>query len=149
MIAALTLAPATSDILACLQAVADALVAANTAWLRTQLRRGARPPLHLLSAEPPFAPRPVVYVPHHGAPVDDVRVYQDGPTAMRTGRATCIDVACYDAPASTLLLGVPRSVAVRPWVSTQRSGPLNCHAWLMSPTGELFDSLADYTKEGA
>lgn len=132
-----------------LQALADAVVAVNEGWIREQLARGVTPPTSLAAAVAPFAPRGVVYVTHHGDELGASRVYQDGATAMYTGRATCFDVACYDAPASTLLLNVPMRVRVQPIDDAPLSAPLRCHAWLLDARGGLTDPTRAMRREGA
>ncbi len=148
MIAALTLSPTTRDVLHVLQGIADVLVRANAAWLRSQLDRGVRPPSSLADARPPWSRERVRYVSAHGAAVGTTRVYQDGPTAMSTGRATCMDIACYDAPASSLLLGRELAVRVLPIDDANPSSPLRCHAWLVTSRGELVDPVAAFGKDG-
>jgi hypothetical protein len=132
-----------------LQALADAMVNVNRLWLREQLDRGARPPVSLAMATAPFAPRGVVYVTHHGDEVGASRVYQDGATAMATGRATCFDVACYDAAASSMLLAVPMTVKVEPIVDTTPGAPLRCHAWMLDARGTMLDPTRAMRKVGA
>lgn len=132
-----------------LQALADAMVELNLVWLREQLERGVRPPVSLAAARAPFAPVGVLYVPHHGEEVGASRIYQDGPTAMFSGRATCFDAACYDAPASTVLLRVPMTVRVEPVVDLTPGAPLRCHAWLLDARGGMHDPTRAMRKEGA
>lgn len=148
LIAALTITPSRAALLHALQSIADSIVAINERWLRDQMQRGAKPPVALAHARAPWAPEGVRYVPHHGDDVGVSRIYQDGLTAMTTGSATCFDAACYDAPASTLLLGVPMRVVVLP-TEVQRAGqPLRCHAWLVNEKGERIDPVAAFRKEG-
>jgi hypothetical protein len=147
MIAVLALAPTTASILGVLQAIADALVAINERWIRAQLQAGQRPPSSLATARPPWAPRRIAYRASHGAAVGTTRTYQDGPTAMHSGVATCMDIAAYDAAALSVLAGTPTTVVVLPMGTS--GTPLQCHAWMRTQLGELVDPLASFSKEGA
>ena len=96
-----------------LQAIASTLYSANVQWIRDALRRGLVPPLRALSCEPPWCERGVFYVRYHGdAPVGVERDYFDGPMMFHRGRGTCIDVASYDAAASTVIENRPATPEV-------------------------------------
>lgn len=105
IIARVHLAPTTSRRLATRQQIATFLYAVNVAWLSDVLSRGQIPPMRLLLAEPPWTEtRRMVYEPFHGdTPRDRERDYFDGPYAMHVGRATCIEIAAYDAAAISVL----------------------------------------------
>lgn len=101
-----------------LTGVLQLLVAVNRAWLREQLAAAKHPPLSVHLAAPPWTAAPVQYVPHHGEPLARDRDYQDGPTLFHTGRATCIDIAAYDAAALLEIVQVnARAVIVGAWPS--------------------------------
>jgi hypothetical protein len=144
MIAALSLAPTRAGTLATLQVIATALQQANEVWLRSQLEVGRRPPVRLVDAMPPWAPRRVRYVPSHGPDVGVVRLYQDGPAAMAKGEATCVDIAAYDAAASTVLRREPQSVVVLPVDPTRTD--LRCHAWQRASDGNLIDPVRSFAE---
>lgn len=129
-----------------LRILASTMVQWNARWIREQLSRGVKPPASLREATAPFAPRGVIYVEHHGDPVGASRVYQDGMTAMSTGRATCFDVCCYDAPASTLVLGVPMTVELEPM---RDDDGLRCHVWMLDARGTKVDPTRAMRREGA
>ena len=100
MLARLHLAPTGGNLLDALDQIADALVHVNLAWIMRLRDRKLDTPCCTSCAEPPWVARPVVYVPHHGAPTAPDRDYLDGPTMFARGRGTCIDIACYDAAAA-------------------------------------------------
>ena len=138
MLARIHAAPNTADLAAALQVVADALYSINIAWLRRIVARGLQPPTQLLRCAPPWCSRPIVYVTHRGLPLDTTRDYYDGPTAMHRGSGTCIEIASYDAAASTVLLQKP----ARPLVVGQLPG---MHCVVRYDDGALYDPTSEAT----
>lgn len=106
MLARIHAAPNAADLPAVLQRVADLLYEVNVTWLRGLVARELDPPIHALHCAPPWCSRPMVYVPHRGAPLGTTRDYYDGATMFHRGSGTCIEIAAYDAAASTVIAGV-------------------------------------------
>lgn len=130
------LAPDWGSELAVLQLHADMLYQVNLAWIRDAMRRGLRPPLRALSCEPPWCATPPRYVPHHGSePIGIARRYYDAPMLFHRGEGTCIELASYDAAASTLLELKP----ARPKVEGERP---YFHCYVLRSDGQTLESTA-------
>lgn len=134
MTARIGMAPTIGHELPYVQAVADLLYVVNVAWLRSAVARGLQPPTRALQCEPPWCEHGVVYVRYHGAMHRGrERDYFDGPMMFHFGEGTCIEIAAYDAAASTVLEGRP----ARPLATGARP---DFHCAVRYANGETFDS---------
>lgn len=123
MLARIHAAPNVDSMRAVLQVIADALFAINRRWIADAKRRGKAPPRSVATCRAPWCSQPIRYVPHHGKrPAARERDYYDGPSFFHRGRATCIDVASYDAAALVELDGVD----AHPRVVGERLASLHC-----------------------
>lgn len=139
MLARVHLAPAWGTERDALQGIADMLYLRNLAWIRSTVARGLVPPLRAQQCEPPWCAGAVGYVRFHGTePLARDRDYFDGPMMFHRGEGTCLEIASYDAAASTVLESRP----ARPEVVG--TGP-SFHCIVRLADGSTFDTTEGVT----